>query len=173
MSHRLKNIRMWTIHGWVVVCLLYSTFRLTWKRAEESILKPSDPGCLTRGKAPGSSTARKALKATLPNARAWVSGWALSWSERKEYYSFEWTQTTCDMMRDFFFFLCLQWSWICRVVMGRQPDSQTQSCWGCIWGHIHQLRYTGRLSLCYKWMSRPSSALDPPSLDHKLYPLRE
>lgn len=74
---------------------------------------------------------------------------------------------------EIFFFLCLQWSWICRVVMGRQPDSQTQSCWGCIWGHIHQLRYTGRLSLCYKWMSRPSSALDPPSLDHKLYPLRE
>lgn len=67
------------------VCVLNVVLALTWKRAEESNLKPSDPGCLTRGKAPGSSTAKKALKATFPNVRAWVSGWALSWGEKKEY----------------------------------------------------------------------------------------
>ena len=50
----------------------------TWKRGAESTLKPSEPGCLTRGRARGSSTARSALKLTLPNALACVSGWALS-----------------------------------------------------------------------------------------------
>lgn len=67
----------------------------------------------------------------------------------------------------------LQLSWICRVVMAHQPDSQTQSCWGCIWEHIHQFQYTETLSLCYKWRSRPSSALDLPSHGHKLCPLRK
>lgn len=60
-----------------LVCV-FNLFLLTWKRAVESILKPSEPGCLTSAKAPGSSTARKALKGTSPNTRACVSGWALS-----------------------------------------------------------------------------------------------
>lgn len=85
-----------------VFLVFFLTFLLTWKRAEESILKPSDPGCLTRAKAPASSTARKALKATLPNDRAWVSGWALSWSEKitqTGIFMFEWIQSTHDMTR--------------------------------------------------------------------------
>lgn len=47
--------------------------------AAESSLKPSDPGCLMSDMANGSSTANTALKLTSPNARARVSGWALSW----------------------------------------------------------------------------------------------
>ncbi len=54
----------------------------TWNMAVESNLKPSDPGCLTRDRADGSSTASTALKLTSPNTRAWVSGWALSWCVR-------------------------------------------------------------------------------------------
>lgn len=46
----------------------------TWNMAVESNLNPSDPGCLMRGKADGSSTASAALKLTSPNVRAWVSG---------------------------------------------------------------------------------------------------
>lgn len=93
-----------------VLNALYLTFILTWKRAEESILKPSDPGCLTRAKALGSSTARKALKATLPNDLAWVSGWALSWSEMMTQvgiFRFEWTQSTCDITRDILLWLTI------------------------------------------------------------------
>lgn len=47
--------------------------------AVESSLKPSEPGCLTRDMADGSSPASTALKFTSPNPSAWVSGWALSW----------------------------------------------------------------------------------------------
>ena len=47
----------------------------------ESSLNPSDPGCLTRDRADGSSTASRALNPTSPNTCAWVSGWDLSCRE--------------------------------------------------------------------------------------------
>lgn len=75
---KLHTEQIWMAYAHNVFLALCIYSILTWNRAEESILKPSDPGCLTRVKAPASSTARKALKATLPNDLAWVSGWALS-----------------------------------------------------------------------------------------------
>lgn len=53
-------------------------FIKTWKSGDEDSEKPSDPGCLTKGRASGVSWASVALKATPPNDEAWVSGWALS-----------------------------------------------------------------------------------------------
>lgn len=50
----------------------------TWKSGDEESVKPSDPGCLTKDRAPVVSWASVALKSTSPNAVAWVSGWALS-----------------------------------------------------------------------------------------------
>lgn len=51
-----------------------SKMKNTWNIAVESNLKPSDPGCLTRDMAEGSSIASTALKLTSPKAWAWVSG---------------------------------------------------------------------------------------------------
>lgn len=47
---------------------------LTWKRGDDDRVKPSDPGCLTKGKAPGVSKARLASNWTFPKVTAWVSG---------------------------------------------------------------------------------------------------
>lgn len=60
------------------MCVSVSVCVLTWKSGDEESVKPSDPGCLIKGRAPGESWARVALKATSPNAVACVSGWALS-----------------------------------------------------------------------------------------------
>lgn len=57
--------------------------------------------------------------------------------------------------------------------MENQPDSRIQSCWGYILERIHPFQCIKTLSLCYKKTSLPGSALDPPSLGHKSYPLRE
>lgn len=58
----------------------------TWNKGVESILNPSEPGCLTRGNASGSSAASLALNPTLPNLLVWVSGCALSCGQSIDKY---------------------------------------------------------------------------------------
>lgn len=178
------NIFYTCIIQWMTVVLAAMRNRKvqnTWNMAAESNLKPSDPGCLTRDKADGSSTASMALKLTSPNTCAWVSGWALSWSgvlDRGE--------------KAAFFFMCDHWiciylhtkrmitsqtnsqeSWICRAMRGSQPGSQTQTWSGCTLVHIHRLQCRGTPSLCCRRKSLPGSARGPPSLDHRLYHLKK
>lgn len=80
---------MWNMDFLLLLLLLKWTWTIrTWNSGVEERVKPSEPGCLTKGRAPGVSWANVALKTMSPNAAAWVSGWALSWkvTERKLFY---------------------------------------------------------------------------------------
>lgn len=148
--------------------------------AVESNLKPSDPGCLTRDKADGSSTANMALKLTSPNTCAWVSGWALSW------------RGVLDRGEKTVFFMCVHWicislqtkimttsqtnsqeSWICRAMRGSQPGTQIQTWSGCTLVRIHRHQCRGTPSLCCRRKSLPGSAQGPPSHGHRSYHLKK
>lgn len=145
----------------------------TWNMAVESNLKPSDPGCRTRDMADGSSTASMALKATSPNTRAWVSGWALSWCgvldwrENKIFSEMIWVDWICILLLTEAAVMLASGinsreSWICTAVRGSQPGSQIQTWSGCTLVHIHQRRCKGRLSLCCRRKSLPGSVQGPP-----------
>ena len=133
--------------------------------AVESSLKPSDPGCLTRDMADGSSTASAALKLTSPNTRAWVSGWALSWWHPcvKNFV----LTVKCYFLNPSQCFETIwkysQESWIYKAATESQPGSQIQTWWDCTSGRIHQHRCRGKPSLCCRRKSLPGSARGRPS----------
>lgn len=79
----LKNISCTSVCTWF--CVLVLSYRNhTWNRGVESTLNPSEPGCLTKEIASGSSIASFALKSTSPKLVACVSGWALSYKVTEE-----------------------------------------------------------------------------------------
>lgn len=133
----------------------------TWNMAVESSLNPSDPDCLTRDTAVGSSTASTALKLTSPNTRASVSGWALScWHKKKDDYS--------NLSGDFKSKTSAhsQESWICEAVMKSQPGSQIQTWLDYTLVHIHQHQCRETPSVCCRRKNPPGSAQNPPWHDH-------
>lgn len=142
----------------------------TWNMAAESSLKPSEPGCLTSDMADGSSTASTALKLMSPNARSWVSGWALSWWEVWGKTMKRWPLS--DERSRLNIWKNSRESWIDKAVTLSRPGSQTQSWWGWTWARIRQRQCRGTPSLCCSRKSLPGSGLGPPWRDRRWCHLR-